>query len=57
MILFLTPGRYVGSEKIKDDGEPFHDKMIRLKQEYVKCLKESKYYDEEIHKNLREIWN
>jgi type I restriction enzyme M protein len=26
----LTPGRYVGSEDVKDAGEPFEDKMKRL---------------------------
>jgi type I restriction enzyme M protein len=26
----LTPGRYVGSEELEDDGEPFDEKMIRL---------------------------
>jgi type I restriction enzyme M protein len=26
----LTPGRYVGSEEVEDDGEPFEEKMKRL---------------------------
>jgi len=26
----LTPGRYVGTEDLEDDGEPFEDKMARL---------------------------
>ena len=26
----LTPGRYVGAEKVEDDGEPFEEKMKRL---------------------------
>ena len=26
----LTPGRYVGTEEIEDDGEPFPEKMARL---------------------------
>ncbi len=26
----LTPGRYVGTEELEDDGEPFADKMARL---------------------------
>jgi type I restriction enzyme M protein len=26
----LTPGRYVGTEELEDDGEPFPDKMARL---------------------------
>jgi hypothetical protein len=27
----LTPGRYVGSEEVEDDGEPFEEKMARLR--------------------------
>ena len=26
----LTPGRYVGTEELEDDDEPFADKMVRL---------------------------
>ena len=26
----LTPGRFVGAEAVKDDGEPFEEKMKRL---------------------------
>jgi type I restriction enzyme M protein len=26
----LTPGRYVGTEELEDDGEPFEDKIARL---------------------------
>lgn len=29
----LTPGRYVGSEDEEDDGEPFNQKILRLKNE------------------------
>ena len=51
----LTPGRYVGAEEIKDDGEPFPDKMKRLTTEYSKLSKESIKLDKEIHINLKEI--
>ncbi len=29
----LTPGRYVGAEDVEDDGEPFDEKIARLKEE------------------------
>lgn len=51
----LTPGRYVGAEEIKDDGEPFEDKMKRLTLEYDRLTKESTKLDKEIRKNLKEI--
>lgn len=51
----LTPGRYVGAEEIKDDGEPFPEKMKRLTQEYARQTKESTRLDKEIRKNLKEI--
>ena len=51
----LTPGMYVGSEKIKNNGEPFQDKMKKLTQEYVKLSIESKKLDKEIHNNLKVI--
>jgi len=51
----LTPGRYVGTEEIEDDGEPFQDKMKRLTTEYAKLSEESKKLDIEIRKNLKEI--
>ena len=51
----LSPGRYVGSEEIEDDDEPFEDKMKRMTFEYAKLSKESKRLDIEIRKNLKEI--
>ena len=51
----LTPGRYVGTEEIEDDGEPFTEKMKRLTSEYAKLHNESKQLDKEIDKNLKEI--
>ncbi|MCK4730142.1 MAG: SAM-dependent DNA methyltransferase [Candidatus Aenigmarchaeota archaeon] len=48
----LTPGRYVGIEEEKDDGEPFDDKMKRLTSELSEQFKESKKLEEEIKKNL-----
>ncbi len=51
----LTPGRYVGAEEIKDDGEPFQDKMKRLTIQYAKLSDESGRLDKEIRKNLKGI--
>lgn len=51
----LNPGRYVGSEDVEDDDEPFEDKMKRLTSEYAVLSKESVRLDKEIRKNLQEI--
>ena len=51
----LTPGRYVESEVIKDDGMLFSKKIKNLTQEYAKLSTESKKLDIEIRKNLKEI--
>lgn len=51
----LTPGRYVGTEEIKDDGIPFEEKMTNLTQELAKQMDESVKLDKEIKKNLKEI--
>ena len=51
----LTPGRYVGTENIEDDGEPFSDKMKRLTREYAKLSNESKKLDKKIRTNLEEL--
>ena len=48
----LTPGRYVGTEEVEDDGEPFEDKMKRLTQELAGQFKESSKLELEIKKNL-----
>jgi type I restriction enzyme M protein len=37
----LTPGRYVGSEEEEDDGEPFDQKIARLKLELLDSFEES----------------
>ncbi len=49
----LIPGRYVGAEKIKNDGKSFPEKMKQLTQEYVKLNAESENLDQEIQKNLK----
>lgn len=48
----LTPDRYVGAPEQEDDGEPFTEKMQRLKTQLAKQLAESETLEEEIRKNL-----
>ena len=51
----LTPGRYVGSEEIEDEDEPFEGKMRRLTGEYSKLTGESIKLDIEICRNLEKL--
>jgi type I restriction enzyme M protein len=51
----LTPGRYVGIEEQKDDGEPFEEKMARLTGELSAMFKRSHELEEEIRKRLGAI--
>lgn len=51
----LTPGRYVGIEEQKDDGEPFEDKMKRLTGELSELFAQSHNLEEQIKKNLKAI--
>ena len=48
----LTPGRYVGIEEVKDDGEPFEEKMTRLTAELSDMFAKSHELEEEIRKKL-----
>ena len=51
----LTPGRYVGIAKVKDDGIPFHEKMEKLTKELKDSFVESKKLEKQIKKNLAGI--
>lgn len=51
----LTPGRYVGIEEIKEDTEPFEDKMERLTSELAQLFEQSHTLEEQIKKNLEAI--
>ena len=51
----LTPGRYVGIEEQKDDGEPFEEKMARLTSELSEMFAKSHELEEEIRRKLRAI--
>lgn len=48
----LTPGRYVGAAEIKDDGEPFEEKMQRLAAELQECFAEGDRLQARINLNL-----
>jgi type I restriction enzyme M protein len=49
----LTPGRYVGTEELEDDGEPFEDKMARLTSLLREQRAESVRLDRVITTSLR----
>lgn len=51
----LTPGRYVGTEEVEDDGIPFEKKMNTLTTELAENMKKSQELDEEIKKVLGAI--
>jgi type I restriction enzyme M protein len=51
----LTPGRYVGTEKQEDDGEPFPEKMKRLVAELRETQGEAAKLDKAIAANLKEL--
>jgi type I restriction enzyme M protein len=48
----LTPGRYVGTEELEDDGEPFVDKMTRLTSLLREQRSESRLLDSAIEATL-----
>ncbi|MDD2627266.1 MAG: class I SAM-dependent DNA methyltransferase [Clostridia bacterium] len=51
----LTPGRYVGTEEVEDDGVSFEERMTTLTSELKKQFEESRKLDEEIKKVLGAI--
>ena len=51
----LNPGRYVGTEEVKDDSVPFEEKMKNITSELSKQFEESHKLEEEIKKNLKAI--
>ncbi|MGB8343223.1 MAG: N-6 DNA methylase, partial [Chthoniobacterales bacterium] len=51
----LTPGRYVGAEEVKDDDEPFEQKLRRLTGEFETQLAESRILDQRITAALKEL--
>jgi type I restriction enzyme M protein len=51
----LTPGRYVGAEKVEDEGELFDEKMTRLVSELNAQFQESRKFEEFIKRTLTSI--
>ena len=51
----LTPGRYVGSEAVEDDGEAFAEKMERLTAELNEQFSKSHELEQKIQENLTKI--
>ena len=51
----LTPGRYVGSEEVAEDGEAFDEKMKRLTSELNTQFAESHTLEKRIRENLQSI--
>jgi type I restriction enzyme M protein len=51
----LTPGRYVGTGEIDDDGEPFEEKMSRLTSDLSAELAEGERLATEIRQQLSSI--
>jgi type I restriction enzyme M protein len=51
----LTPGRYVGFAEVKDQGEPFEERMDQLVTRLQEQLTESERLEAEIQENLKKI--
>lgn len=51
----LTPGRYVGAAEIADDGEPFDEKIARLKKELLEAFDESARLEKAAREQLERI--
>ncbi len=49
----LMPGRYVGSEDVKKDGEPFEEKMHKLTAKLGEQFQESARLEAEIRTNRK----
>ena len=51
----LTPGRYVGANDLEEDGEPFEEKLTRLKNELYALTVQTNSLDKMIRDNLSRI--
>ncbi len=49
----LTPGRYVGAEKVEDDGIPFEEKMAQLSARLYEQFKQSSELEKAIKENMK----
>ena len=48
----LTPGRYVGTAPVEDDGEPLDEKVVRLTKELFEAMDESARLDGVVREQL-----
>lgn len=51
----LTPGRYVGTEDIEDDNEPFEEKMERMTAELAEQFRQAEELKKRIRASLEEV--
>lgn len=51
----LTPGRYVGSAEVEDDGVAFETKMQELTQTLYRQMNEAAELDKAIRKNMEAL--
>ena len=51
----LTPGRYVGAERVEDDGEPFTEKYPRLLAELEHCFAAGERLTAAVRNRLRGV--
>lgn len=51
----LTPGRYVGTEEVEDDGEPFDEKMVRLTAELAEQFERGNELKMQVKANLEAL--
>jgi type I restriction enzyme M protein len=51
----LSPGRYVGTEELEDDGEPFSEKYPRLLTELEECFVEGERLTEVVRTRLSDL--
>jgi type I restriction enzyme M protein len=51
----LTPGRYVGTADVEDDGEPIAEKVARLANELLREFDQGQRLESEIRERLRSL--
>ena len=51
----LTPGRYVGTEDVEDDGISFEDKVAEISENLKSHFEESIQLQERIKQNLKKV--
>src|SRR5258708_8415891 len=53
----LTPGRYVGTEEIEDNDEPFEEKMVQLVKKLKDQFAASRLLEQVIQDNLQRVFD